>query len=138
MASNEVAQRRGKVAMLLSLGLSRDAAAERLGVSRSTIARDVQGIVEAIGQSAGDLEQIAAQGDRLAALQHLRQILAREIDAGPEPRDLAALSRRMMLVLQELEGLDSGEEADVVDDLTARRQARRADAKGGVDPAVRL
>ena len=138
MASNEVAQRRGKVAMLLTLGLSRDDVAGRLGVSRSTVARDVQGIVEAIGQSAGDLEQIAAQGDRTAALQHLRQILAREIDAGPEPRDLAALSRRMMLVLAELEGLDTGEEADVVDDLTARRAARRADATGGVGPAVRL
>ena len=136
MASNEVAQRRGKVAMLLSLGLSRDDVAGRLGVSRSTVSRDVQGIVEAIGQSAGDLEQIAAQGDRTAALQHLRQILAREIDAGPEPRDLAALSRRMMLVLAELEGLDTGEEADVVDDLTARRAARRADATGGVGPAV--
>lgn len=130
MASNEVAQRRGKVAMILSLGLTRDAAAERLGVSSRTIARDIQGIIDAVSRSAGQLEQIAAEGDRTAALQHLRQILAREIDAGPEPRDLAALSRRMMLVLAELEGLDLGEEADVVDDLTSRRAARRAEAAG--------
>ena len=76
------------------------------------------------------LTAVAATGDRRKTLERLRQELATEIDAKPGARDLAALSRQMQQVLAELDGLSGSKKESKVDDLAARRAARRADAKG--------
>jgi hypothetical protein len=52
--------------------------------------------------------------------------LARAIDAGPEARDLAALSRELRATLTDLAKFESpGQKGGKVDDLNARRQKRR-------------
>jgi hypothetical protein len=58
-------------------------------------------------------------GDRRRGLLALRSLLARSLEEAP-PRDLAALSRRLMQVMEELEALgdDGGE-----DELGQRRAA---------------
>jgi hypothetical protein len=69
--------------------------------------------------------EIAKQGDRLKTLEALRDRLAEEIDKGPEPRDLAALSSRLEKVLAEIDGL-GGVEGDAVDEIKAQRVKRLA------------
>ena len=76
-----------------------------------------------------DLIESAATGDRLAALRDLRDLLARNIVACESPRDLAALSRQMTDVLEQIESLaPSKSEVDPLDEITARRAARGASA----------
>lgn len=72
------------------------------------------------------LSTVTAKGDRRASLERLRQTLAESIDADPPPRDLAALSNRLMQVLTELEQLGSPEAAkESKRDELARRRAER-------------
>lgn len=53
-------------------------------------------------------------------------VLAKSIDAGPDPRDLAALSRELRATLTELAKFEApGQKGGKVDDLNARRQRRR-------------
>jgi len=49
------------------------------------------------------LTQAVESGDRRQALEALRRLLAERIAARPRPRDLAALSLRLMKVLEELD-----------------------------------
>lgn len=78
-------------------------------------------------QDDGSLSGVAATGDRLATLKHLRQTLAEVIDEGPPPRDLAALSRRLQVVLEEIAELeDSGAGESKADELARRRREREA------------
>lgn len=49
------------------------------------------------------LAEVAATGNRQATLEALRDLLAEAIEAGPPARDLAALSRRLLEVLDQLE-----------------------------------
>ncbi len=71
------------------------------------------------------LAKVVASGDHRQSLSELRQVLAGAIDAGPVPRDLAALSRRLMSVMAELAALPQAEKESPVDDIAARRQKRR-------------
>lgn len=83
----------------------------------------------AVEEPSGPLEGIASSGDRVRTLTELRQVLARAIDAGPSPRDLAALTRRLQLVLAELQELGAEvEEQSASDELARRRAARLAGA----------
>lgn len=71
------------------------------------------------------LNESAASGDRLKALQDLRDILAKEIVLCESSRDLAALSARFQSVLSEIALLDTTESAgDPIDEIAARRSAR--------------
>ena len=65
---------------------------------------------------------------RTEILEAQRDRLVRTIEGGVEPRDLAALSRELRLVLAELEGLKGTDAGDLDDELERRRLARR----GGV------
>lgn len=52
--------------------------------------------------------------------------LAKAVDAKPEPRDLAALSRELRATLADLAKFEApGQKGGAVDDLNARRQKRR-------------
>jgi hypothetical protein len=57
----------------------------------------------------------ALTGDRAATLRALRDRIAAEVDAGVPPRDLAALSARLMAIAAELDHLDSGKETSPLD-----------------------
>ena len=73
------------------------------------------------------LPESAASGDRLAALNDLRDLLARNIQECDSLRDLAALSGRMQAVLKEIDELSPKEAAgDSIDEIAARRAARRS------------
>lgn len=78
------------------------------------------------------LSESAASGSRLTALQDLRDILARRIEACDSMRDLAALTGRMQAVLAEIDELSPKEAVgDSIDEIAARRAARRSGpAKG--------
>lgn len=79
----------------------------------------------------------AATNDRLATLVALRDTLARSIDGCDSLRDMAALSRQLTAVLTEIAELAPPEQkGDAVDEIAARRSARRAGAaKGSTRPA---
>lgn len=75
------------------------------------------------------LSTTTSEGDRRKSLEHLRQVLAKQIDEGVPPRDLASLSRRLMLVLEELDDLGAksrSAEERKVDELRERRARRSA------------
>lgn len=64
-------------------------------------------------------------GDRRRALEALRSELAKRLPDASD-REAAPLATQLRQVLSELDALNTGEEGDVVDDLAARRAARRA------------
>jgi hypothetical protein len=73
-----------------------------------------------------DLRRVPAE-HRSGGLAATALKLAKAIDAGPEPRDLAALSRELRALLIELAKFEApGAKGGAVDDLNARRQKRRA------------
>lgn len=51
------------------------------------------------------ISEASEAGDRLGILLCLQDTIAREIEAGIPPRDLAALSRRLMEIAKEVEDL---------------------------------
>ena len=67
----------------------------------------------------------AAKGDQLATLVALRDRLAAEVDTCDNPRDLAPITRQLQLVLARIAELSPSTEVSIVDQLAARRAARR-------------
>lgn len=73
------------------------------------------------------LLESAESGNRLDTLRDLRDLLARQIQGCDSLRDLAALSGRFQAVLAEIAELEPKKaEGDGVDEIAARRAARRA------------
>lgn len=72
----------------------------------------------------------AVAGGRRSALEAIRDKLAGELEDA-EGRDAAPLAKELRAVINEIEKLPGGKEVSAVDDLSARRAARRADAAGG-------
>ena len=78
------------------------------------------------------LPESAASGDRLKALQDLRDVLAESIAACESLRDMAALSGRFQAVLAEIDELSPKEAAgDTIDEIASRRAARRPGRAAG-------
>lgn len=74
------------------------------------------------------LAEVAKDGNRLASLVALRDLLAAQL-TGAE-RDHAALARQFRDVLAEIDTLHIPVEESKVDDLAKRRENRRAEAAG--------
>lgn len=72
------------------------------------------------------LVESAASGQRLAALQDVRDLLARQIQDCDSNRDMAALVARFQSVLSEISELSAaaGKGGDPIDEIAARRAAR--------------
>lgn len=75
-----------------------------------------------------DLVTEIESGDRLRALIALRGELARAIAAGPEPKDLAALTLRLERVLDTIDAM--GVPTEETDELAAKRQAKLSATSG--------
>lgn len=78
----------------------------------------------------------AATGSRLAALEATRAKLAAQIDATQSARDLPPLTRQLMQCLAEIEEerkvlAEQDVKSDLVDELRARREARRLGKRVG-------
>lgn len=74
------------------------------------------------------LVDVVAEGDRRASLEALRDTVARSL-ADAEPHNVAALAKQLQSVLRELAELPAAKtETSPVDDLNARRAARRSGA----------
>lgn len=73
------------------------------------------------------VEAAAASGDQRVALEALRDRLARDLDVAP-PQVSAQLAAQLRATLAELAALPAPETKSVVDDIAARRAARRAAA----------
>lgn len=71
----------------------------------------------------------AVRQDRRTALEAIRGKLATELEYA-SGRDTAPIAKELRAVIAELESLPGGQEVSAVDDLSARREARRADAAG--------
>ncbi|WP_329187036.1 hypothetical protein [Actinacidiphila glaucinigra] len=71
----------------------------------------------------------ASSGDRRLALEAIRDRLAKELHDA-EGRDVATIAKELRTTIAELDALPGGKEASAVDDLTARRAARRSKAAG--------
>ena len=80
------------------------------------------------------VEAAAQSGDQRRALEALRDRLARDLDLAP-PQVSAQLAAQLRATLAELAALPAQETKSVVDDIAARRAARRAAALGG-DPSA--
>lgn len=76
------------------------------------------------------LMSAVTSGDRRAALEAMRDRLARELDTA-EGTMVAVLSKELRVTIAELDALPGGKVVSPVDDLSARREARRAEAQGG-------
>ena len=73
------------------------------------------------------MSEAASTGERVTALEELRDVLARAIDGCESARDLAALSRQMTDVLAQLDELaPPATKGTALDELTRRRQGRSA------------
>lgn len=73
------------------------------------------------------LEDTASSGDRLAALEDLRDLLATTIVGTDSARDIAALSGRLTDVLAQIEDVKKATpkaKGTALDELKARRAAR--------------
>ena len=79
------------------------------------------------------LLEAAAGGDRLAALEALRDHLAFLAGASDSARDVAALSGQLTQVLKQIEELSRGAKKNQspVDEIAERRKARRRPMKDG-------
>lgn len=84
--------------------------------------------------AAGIVEEVES-GDRVRALLALRKHIAERLEEGVPARDLAALSRRLMQVIEELEALGEDDDAPTAEDELARRRAAVLSA-AGVDGAA--
>lgn len=75
----------------------------------------------------------ASGGDRLTALEALRDHLALLAGSSDSARDVAALSGQLTQVLKQIEELQGKAPAAVsaVDEIAARRKARRKPLKNG-------
>lgn len=80
------------------------------------------------------LRETAESGDRLQALQALRDRLASDLDVCVSMRDVASLSQRFMDVLKQIDELGGGEKADEketgLSDFEKRLRERESSAKG--------
>ena len=70
----------------------------------------------------------AATGDRRATLEALRDFLAAQLQNAE--KEIPALAKQLRDTLAELDGLPDAKEASRVDELNARRAARRTKATG--------
>lgn len=69
-----------------------------------------------VDDEGGAVVEAAQAGDRRALLVSVRDALAAAIDAGPLPRDLLALSKRLLEVVAEIDALGGKPPADTSDD----------------------
>jgi hypothetical protein len=75
------------------------------------------------------LPSTVVAGDRRKSLEAIRDKLAGELDEA-YGRDAAVLAKELRAVITELDSLPGGKEVSPVDELTARRKARLAEAAG--------
>lgn len=92
----------------------------------------------------GSLPEVVAEGDRRASLEAIRDRLAAELDTDGHKRScececgvtatdgrvIAMVAGRLVDVIRELDALPNGREVSTVDDLAARRAARRQGTTG--------
>lgn len=84
------------------------------------------------------LTESAASGDRLQTLCDLRDLLAIQIQSCDSLRDLASLSGRLQAVLDQIAVLEPKKaEGDGVDEIAARRAARRTSPAKGASRSKR-
>lgn len=79
-----------------------------------------------------DLQTSVTAGDRIPALEAMRDLLARRLEATEDDRSVAPLSKRLSEVMAELESLRPPKVRDTVDDLATKRAERRSTVQ---DPA---
>lgn len=70
------------------------------------------------------LPEVVRTGDRLRSLEVLRDHLAVTAESAP-PQYVAALAKQLAAVMEEIATLRPPKEANAVDEIEARREARR-------------
>ena len=77
------------------------------------------------------LSEAASSGDRRNTLVALRDSIARTIEGTESGRDVAALSKRLMEVMAEIDALPDGSKSSAVARNRSRAARRKADAADG-------
>lgn len=72
------------------------------------------------------LAEVAATGNRRETLEKLRDVIAEQITLGVEPKDLAALSRRLEVLTLEIESMGGRTSGSIADALAARRASKQS------------
>jgi hypothetical protein len=67
----------------------------------------------------GRLLDAVRSGDERQTLEELRDVVATTLEAECSPRDMAALSKRLMEICRELKALPSEEDTNPLDDMAA-------------------
>lgn len=80
-----------------------------------------------------DFIEAVTSGDRRKALTALRDLLTYRLAGCKSERDIASLSKQLMDVLKELDGVPNPQERSAVDEVAERRAARRG--AGAAHPA---
>ena len=70
------------------------------------------------------LEDVSAAGDDLATLKALRRKIAAAIDKSNSGRDIAALSRQLTLVMDQIRKLEAEDRPTEIEDLLAKRDRK--------------
>ena len=60
------------------------------------------------------IAEAAASGDRMDLLVAMRNLIASNLDEGVPPRDMAALTRRLLEVTKEIEAINAAASGDAV------------------------
>lgn len=72
------------------------------------------------------IADVAEAGNRGNTLRTLRDRIAYQLDETSSARDVASLSKRLMEVLAQIDGLPAGEKLSPADEIAKRRATRRA------------
>jgi hypothetical protein len=75
------------------------------------------------------MSAVVARGDRRKSLEAIRDHLAAELEDSPATVAIAPMAKELRAVIEELDSLPLSKEESKVDDLTAKRESRRAAAR---------
>ena len=88
--------------------------------------------------ASGSLSDVLNDGDTLKSLERMRKAIADDLEACDSMRDKAALYLRLMAVVEKIDELSPKEAAgDAIDEIAARRDARRSSPAARANSAKR-
>lgn len=74
-------------------------------------------------RSVTSVARAAAQGSHRDLLVSMRDLIAKELDKGVAPRDIASLTKRLLELRKEIEAVDAAESADGISGAVATPDA---------------
>lgn len=126
-----VLQRRGRVAVMRLTGEPVATIAEALGVSTSTVYRDLTVLSHALAGDGSGPASEAVEAELHGGVPRALAAAARRLavvvdDPGTTPSELQAVSRELRITMGQIRAVAGGREEDGIDELSAARERRRS------------